>query len=197
MRNRDENKRQRIKQQALGMIVKNGLDAFSVQKLAKAVGISPATIYIYFKDKEDLILNIYQEESDRMMEETLKGFDAEMSFKEGLRIQWINRSNYCIQEKDKMIFLEQIRHSSLHQRAAVLVDSQFKDKMGHFVNNAIKRGELRSVSVEVFWSIAFAPLYNLVRFHERGMSLSGKKFVFSEEVMLETLKIVLKGLHPD
>jgi len=179
------------------MIVKNGLDAFSVQKLAKAVGISPATIYIYFKDKEDLILNIYQEESDRMMEETLKGFDAEMSFKEGLRIQWINRSNYCIQEKDKMIFLEQIRHSSLHQRAAVLVDSQFKDKMGHFVNNAIKRGELRSVSVEVFWSIAFAPLYNLVRFHERGMSLSGKKFVFSEEVMLETLKIVLKGLHPD
>src|SRR5690606_32816984 len=114
MRNRDENKRQRIKQQALGMIVKNGLDAFSVQKLAKAVGISPATIYIYFKDKEDLILNIYQEESDRMMEESLKGFDAEMSFKEGLRIQWINRSNYCIQEKDKMIFLEQIRHSSLH-----------------------------------------------------------------------------------
>jgi len=196
MRNRDEGKRQKIKQKALEMIVQNGLDAFSIQKLAKAVSVSPATIYIYFRDKEDLILQLYIEEGDRMMLETLKGFDPNMSFGEGLRIQWTNRSRYCIRRKDSMIFLEQIRHSSLQAQASVLVNEEFKHTMGIFVGNAIKRGELRPVSIEVFWSIAFAPLYNLVRFHERGISLEGKKFVFSKEVMLETLAIVLKGLKP-
>jgi TetR/AcrR family transcriptional regulator, multidrug resistance operon repressor len=38
------------------MVVNEGLVNFGVNKLAKAAGISPATIYIYYKDKEDLII---------------------------------------------------------------------------------------------------------------------------------------------
>ncbi|GAA4806351.1 hypothetical protein GCM10023231_39460 [Olivibacter ginsenosidimutans] len=196
MRNRDENKIERIKQSALEMIVKNGLDAFSIQKLAKTVSVSPATIYIYFRDKEDLILQLYHEVGENMMRETLKGFNPEMHFGEGLRVQWTNRSKYCIQHKNEMIFLEQIRHSSLHEQASAMVNEQFQLAMGEFVRNAISRTEMRPVATEVFWSIAFAPLYNLIRFHERGSSLGRKKFVFSEKIMLETLEIVLKGLKP-
>ena len=41
------------------MFVKGGFNGFSMQKLAKAANVSPATIYIYFKDKEDLIQQLY------------------------------------------------------------------------------------------------------------------------------------------
>ncbi|MBN8856321.1 MAG: helix-turn-helix transcriptional regulator [Sphingobacteriales bacterium] len=33
------------------MVVREGFDGFSMQKLARAAGVSPTTIYIYFKDK--------------------------------------------------------------------------------------------------------------------------------------------------
>ena len=66
MRLRDEAKEQSIREKALEMIVKEGFDGLSMQKLAKAAGVSPATIYIYFKDREDLILQLYYEESLRM-----------------------------------------------------------------------------------------------------------------------------------
>ena len=196
MRNRDENKITTIKEKALEMVVKEGFDDFSMQKLAKKANVSPATIYIYFKDKEDLILQLYKEENEKMAEETLKNFHPDMSFSEGLKVQWINRSRYCIENKVQMVFLEQIRHSSLQKKASDLVNSKFMTVMQQFVGNAIKNGELIKVPVEVFWSVAFAPLYTLVRFHGAGTSIGGHQFTFSEEIMLKTLEIVLKGLKP-
>src|SRR5690606_19425317 len=102
MRKRDESKAIIIKEKALEMVVKCGFDGFSMQKLAKKARISPATIYIYFKDKEDLILQLYQEENQKMTEATLKHFRPSMSFSEGLKVQWINRSRYCMENNAKM-----------------------------------------------------------------------------------------------
>jgi len=196
MRNRDSNKEIKLRQTALDMIVKKGLDEFSIQKLARAAGVSPATIYIYYKDKEDLILSLYKEESQRMSEETMKNFDPMMPFSEGLRIQWMNRSRYIMEHKDKAIFIEQIRHSSLHEKVIGMVNETFKDKMGRFVHHAIERKELVKVPVEVYWSVAFAPLYSLVQFHQLGVNMAGNKFTLSEDIMNQTLEIVLKGLRP-
>jgi len=49
MRTRDEAKEHAIRDKAIEMIVKVGFDGLSMQKLAKAAHVSPATIYLYFK----------------------------------------------------------------------------------------------------------------------------------------------------
>ena len=196
MRARDQNKELSIREQALQMIVKHGFDGLSMQKLARAAGVSPATIYIYFKDREDLIIQLCTEESRKMAEATLRNFDPSMSFSEGLKVQWMNRAKYCMANPDKMHFLEQIRHSPLQEKAAQVMGSNFKNIMSAFVHNAIKRKELVKVPLEVYWSVAFAPLYTLVQFHIRGTSVGGIKFKFSEKIMLETLALVLKALKP-
>jgi len=196
MRARDENKEQAIRDNALEMVVDKGFDGLSMQKLAKKAGVSPATIYIYFKDREDLILQIYLRESVRLFDATLKNFDPGMSFEEGLRIQWINRAKYCIKYPKQMHFLEQIRHSPLYQKALALTDPRLQRSMETFVTNAIKRKQLVKVPVEVYWSIAFAPLYTLVNFHRVGTSVGGHKFVLTDKIMMETLRLVVKSLTP-
>jgi AcrR family transcriptional regulator len=196
MRERDADKEKAIRDQALQMIVKHGLDGLSMQKLAKAASVSPATIYIYFKDRDDLIIQMFAEESKKMAAATLKDFDPSMSFSEGLKMQWLNRARYFMAHPDQMYFLEQIRHSSLQQRAQEVMGTEFKDIMGAFVHNAIKRKELVKVPLEVYWSVAFAPLYILVQFHVAGTSIGGHKFKFSEKIMMETLALVLKALKP-
>ena len=196
MRERDEQKQKTIKEKALQMVVKAGIEGFSMQKLAKEANVSPATIYIYFKDKEDLILQLCTEMGDKMMEMTFKNFDPSMSFSEGLKVQWINRAKYCLKYPDQLLFLEQIRHSGLHEKYMGMMNESFKINMQAFVHNAIKRKELVNLSVEVYWSIAFAPLYNLIKFHMSGKSIGGRKFVFSEKIMMETFELVLKALQP-
>ena len=60
MRIRDEKKESLIKQKAIEMIVKYGFDGLSMQKLAKAAKVSPATIYIYFKDRNHVFTGASQ-----------------------------------------------------------------------------------------------------------------------------------------
>lgn len=196
MRTRDENKERSIRDKALKMIVKEGLRGLSMQKLAKAADVSPATIYIYFKDKEDLVMQLSAESSEKMIDITFKNFDPSMSFKEGLRIQWKNRADYCLKYPDQMHFLEQLRHSPYGEKINEMAGDRFKKMMGDFVTNAIKRKELVKVPVEIYWSIAFAPLYNLVKFHKTGKSLGSKNFVLTDKLLDETLELVLKALTP-
>lgn len=53
--------RQAILAAARKIIVKSGLDSLSMRGLAKQVGCSPATIYKYFENKEDILEAIRQE----------------------------------------------------------------------------------------------------------------------------------------
>src|SRR3954469_6642082 len=158
MRTRGPVKERTIRRKALDMIVEVGFDGLSMHKLAKAAGVSPAPIYIYFKDRDDLIIQLFQEESRKMAAVTLENFHPDMHFDEGLRIQWIKRAKYCIKHPRQAHFMEQIRFSPLHEKAVKAGDGQFIDTMRAFVQNAIKRNELIRMPVEVYWSIAFSPL---------------------------------------
>lgn len=197
MRTRDENKAQAIREKAIEMIVDEGFDGLSMQKLARAAKVSPATIYIYYKDRDDLILQLWNEEMDKMVEATLKGFSPSMSFEEGLKVQWMNRARFCMENPVTADFIEQLKHSPYHQAALKKLSPKFLDAMKEFVHNAIKRNELVKLPVEVYWSVAFAPLYQLVKFHMTGRGLRGQeKFVLDDKIINQTLKLVLKALKP-
>lgn len=197
MRTRDENKVQAIREKALAMIVKLGFDGLSMQKLAKEADVSPATIYIYYKDREDLIVQLWMEEMQKMTTATLEGFDPDMGFEEGLKVQWMNRAKYCLENPESMHLLEQIKFSPYNDICLKRMDKNFVQAMSAFVHNAIKRNELVKLPLEVYWSIAFAPLYQLVKMHMRGKGITGtEKFVLDQKVMNQTLKLVLKALTP-
>ncbi len=194
MRTRDINKEQLVKEKAMELVVAEGVDGFSMNKLAKACEISVATLYIYYKDKDDLITKIATEEAERMNSIVLAGFDPDASFETGLRQQWKNRARHMLENPLAAMFAEALRSSSYHETAFKNVAGAFKENMGRFMKNALERGEVDAMPLEVYWSVAFAPLYNLVRFHNEGRSIGGKKFVLNDKILWQTFDYVLKAL---
>jgi hypothetical protein len=69
--------------------------------------------------------------------------------------------------------------------------------MHKFVSRAIANKELLPMPLEVYWSICFAPLYSLVKFHRAGMNIAGEPFELTDEMLKQTLELVLKALRPD
>lgn len=191
MRIRNEDKVLLVKQKTIEMVVKCGFEGFSVNKLAKACGISVATLYIYYKDKDDLIYKVATEEAARMGQIMLQDFDPNMSFADGLRLQWKNRAKYCLENPVATSFFEQLRSSTYQNIIHEVITSRFKETMGQFLDNAIRRGELREMPIEVYWSVAFAPLYALIRFHNEKRSIGGKPFEFNEAILWQTFDLVL------
>jgi hypothetical protein len=62
------------------------------------------------------------------------------------------------------------------------------------MKNAVERGEIDPLPLEVYWSMAFAPLYNLITFHYRGESIAKKPFRLSEKILWQTFALVIKAL---
>lgn len=196
MRIRDTDKVKLVKQKAIELLVSSGFEGFSMNKLAKACNISVATLYIYYKDKDDLIIQIAQEEGRRMNEIILTDFDPEQSFADGLRLQWKNRAKFMLDHPMSMSFFEQLRTSTYHAQVMGSIFGDFKETMGKFVKNARKRGELAEMPVEIYWSIAFAPLYSLLRFNAQGTSVGGMPFTLNEKILWATFDRVLVALKP-
>ncbi|WP_379084900.1 TetR/AcrR family transcriptional regulator [Pedobacter sp. UC225_65] len=194
MRVRDEDKVKLVKQKALESIVKEGFEGFSMNKLAKACGISVATLYIYYKDKDDLIISIAKEEGDRMANTLIQNFDPSFSFEEGMRIQWKNRYTYMVENPLANSFFEQLRTSTYQSRFLEDFMKKFKTVISEFMHGVVARGEMKPMPLEVFWSVAYAPLYSLVRFDREGQSIRGKPFKMTDQVLWQTFDLVIKGL---
>ncbi len=194
MRLRDESKELAIREKAIEMIVKEGFDGLSMKKLALAANVSPATIYLYFKNREDLLNQLYIGIHKAFEEETLRGFNPDMSFEEGLWLQWKNRMAYNIKYPHHIFFMEQFRTSPLINHKDIR-GSVFKESMALFFKNAVKRKEMVDVPAEIFWAIAYGPLYTLVKFHFNKKSIMGNKFVLTEQNMRQAFQVVIKALR--
>lgn len=196
MRTRDENKIMAIREKAIDLMVEEGLDGFSIQKLAKAAGVSPATIYIYYKDREDLIVQLATDLTNNLIEWSLQGFDPQMSFAEGLRVQWKNRVAHFMKFPKHVAFMEHIRYSPLYDKVRVKMTAQFGEAMGMFMQNAIRNKQLSKLPFEVYWAVAFAPLYQLIKYHSQGRSHKNDHFELNNKILMKACELVIKGLTP-
>lgn len=59
MQVKDFNKKKKILDSTNSLIINQGMENLSISRVAKQSGISVGTIYIYFKDKDDLIYQTY------------------------------------------------------------------------------------------------------------------------------------------
>jgi len=198
MRTRDTDKEQLVITKAIEQIVQDGFQGFSMNKLAKACNISVATLYIYYKDKDDLIKKLGAEIGHNFFTYTMNDFSPEMPFKEGLWVQWKNRSAFAMEYPMEVACFEVIKHSphaeSIFAESTHMQD--FKESMKQFVINARKNNELVPLSLEVFWSVAYGPLYILLNFHREGKSMGGMPFTLTNEIVKEAFNTVIKSLTP-
>ena len=192
VRPKDENKEAAIREKALEMIVEEGFDGLSMGRLAKAANVSPATIYLYFENREDLLNQIFIDINQKFTENTLEGFDTEMPFEAGMWVQWKNRMKYTLKYPLHFRFIEQFMHSP-QVHALKQKDGAFKKAMGAFFHNCKKRGDIPDMEVELFWAIAYGPLYGLMRFHLNGRSMMGNEFKLDEVKLRQTFEMAMKG----
>jgi len=196
MRTKDAQKELLIRQKTMEIVVKEGLEGFSMHKLAADVGISVNTIYLNFKNRQDLIIKVYNGVVEKMEQVLLEGFSPEMDFATGLKLQWKNRMQYYKEYPLHIEFTEHIRHSPIYEKVMRLQGKKFTTTMEQFYERAIKNKELIELPLEIYWSLAYAPLFQLLKFHRQNKGIAGKKFVLTESKFNHLFSRVLLSLTP-
>jgi AcrR family transcriptional regulator len=196
MRLRDDSKEILIRQKAVQLIASEGLDGFSMKDLALACGISVSTIYVYFKNKEELLFQLILRLRIEQLSYSIRGLRDDMPFEEGLRLQWQNRFEYFLAHPLDIRAVEQLKYTPQFQKTTPQLIETMKPHLGRFMENAVRSGELAEIPFELYWAIGFAPLYSLIEFHVAGGSYANDAFSIKVELIDEAVKriaIALKG----
>ncbi len=74
---KEEDKHQKILNAAVKVFSEKGFYGSRVSEIAKEADVADGTIYLYFKNKDDLLISLFEEEFGRIVRETAKELASE------------------------------------------------------------------------------------------------------------------------
>jgi len=107
MRRKDNEKERCIKEAVIKLILQEGFHGTSISKIAKVAGVSPATVYIYFENKENMLQDIYSEYSEEIFDYLLQQINQDMEGQQLVEILVTSYYNYILEHREVFNFVEQ------------------------------------------------------------------------------------------
>lgn len=123
MRAKDENKELLILEAALKMIARIGLAGLKMSDLAKEAHVATGTLYIYFKDKEELIRKLYLYLLRKSSEEVIKDISTHEPLKKRVnKICYNLLINNLLYPENGAFFEQYFRSPFFHETESVLAE---------------------------------------------------------------------------
>ncbi len=141
MKIRDDKKAQQVFQAALGLVKEKGLAGITMSEIAKEAGIATGTLYIYFKNKEELINNLFFDCRKEAIESYFLNYDEAEPFKSGFRVVWMNILNFRIANWEEVVFMDQCYHSPFINECTMKLTKEMKQPL----YKLIERGKEENV----------------------------------------------------
>jgi AcrR family transcriptional regulator len=158
MRYKDESKKEAIIKATVELVNQIGFVSSSVSKIAKAANVSPATIYIYYKNKDDLLVSTYVEIKQKLSAAMLKDFDDSQPIRDVFQKVWFNSFEYITENPQYFYFTEQFSYSPYSS----LVDKKEMEKYFEPLYNTLVKGVeqkiLKDVPFDVLTVFMFYPV---------------------------------------
>tara|TARA_E500000331_G_scaffold329177_1_gene349511 strand:+ start:1252 stop:1845 length:594 start_codon:yes stop_codon:yes gene_type:complete len=158
VRPRDQQKREAIVEATIKLVSEVGFVDASVAKIAKVANVSPATIYVYYKNKEDLLISIFVEIHGQKASAAMEGFDESSPLKEMFRKIWDNSFKFIAEKRDRMQYHAQFLNSPYSD---LVSDTKASDILRPFLA-ALECGArekvIKSVDENILVSVMFSAI---------------------------------------
>ena len=158
MRHKDENKQDAIIKATIKLVNEIGFVASSVAKIAKEANVSPATIYIYYKNKEDLLVSTYIDIKQKLSTAIIKDFDESQPIRDILKKMWFNAFDYTSKYPDYFQFTEQFSNSAYNSLVNKQDVEKFFEPMIKTLQEGIRQKIIKDVSLEILSVYMFYPV---------------------------------------
>ena len=168
MRTRDQAKYDSIIDASIRLTNELGFDGISIAKIAKKAKVSPATIYIYFENKEDLFTKIYVDIRQKMSQGALEGIEEGMKTEEAFKSIWYHSFKSNIQHPEYLTYREQFEQTTMMRR---IKHEDFK--LFQAVDELLKRGinekTIKNHPLPILTAFAYAPIITLLKYNQAGI----------------------------
>ncbi len=191
-----EQLRQEILEAARELFAEEGYEHVSMRKIADKIEYSPTTIYLYFKDKDDLLQQICEETFGRLIQRIQRAVQSADGPIEGLRAgcRAYIEFGVAFPHHYRMVFL----HPAYSEREDL---EHFENSKGgqafqlleQAIQDCISAGALRKTAVRETATSFWAMLHGITM-----LLLSGKQLMWitKDRLIERSLDLMIDGLRP-
>jgi AcrR family transcriptional regulator len=161
VRTKDEEKQVALFEATIKTVNAVGFVAASVSKIAKEANVSPATIYIYYSNKEDLLVSTYIDIKKGFSRAIIGDFDDALPIRDILKNVWLSMFEYIGDNPEHFKFTRQFVHSPYH----ALVNREMVEKYFTPLIEVLQRGIdlkiVKDVPFDILLAFIFYPVMAL------------------------------------
>ena len=161
MRTKDDFKQAALFDATVKLVNEIGFAATSVSKIAREAGVSPATIYVYYKNKEDLLTSTYIDIKQDMSRAALQDFDETLPIRDIFRNVWFNLFAYISKNRSYVQFAEQFASSPYSDRIDHTEVERYFDPLVSVLQRGVGQKIIKDVDFEVLVAFVFHPILTL------------------------------------
>jgi TetR/AcrR family transcriptional regulator, repressor of fatR-cypB operon len=179
-RTKSNEKRNALLNATLYLVNNNGFHDAPMSKIAKMAGVSPATIYIYFENKQDLINKLYLETKASFSDYAFKDYLVNLPVKNGFELIWRNIAQFKIQQVEEAVFLSQCDNTNtMIDEASRQEGLKNLQPLLDLWERGQKEGIIKNISPYLLYAFAIYPLAFLMTMQKRS------DFELTEEKLTE------------
>lgn len=185
MRRKDDEKEQRIKEAVVQLILQEGFHGTSISKIAKLANISPATVYIYYESKEDMLNGIYQEYSEEVFSYLLRLIQPQMDGAQVIETLMRGYYAYMTENPEAYSFVEQF--SNCPSMANKCPGKKGICHIFRLMSEMKKEHIIKAYSDECLTALIFQPVKALAANYRQDLAMQEKLLDELIQVIQDTL----------
>ncbi|GAB7054415.1 MULTISPECIES: TetR/AcrR family transcriptional regulator [Paenibacillus] len=179
---------------AVKIFAENGYHGSQVSKIAREAGVADGTIYLYFKNKEDILVSLFRERLGELVGKFKESVEASSTADEALRK--ICEIHYTeLEQNTDLAYVTQIelRQSSLELRKAIgQAVKPYIQLIEAVLVKGMEEGTFRQgLDVKLTRLLIFGAMDEAVT----SWLISGRKYSLSKQIE-PTVEFFLKALKP-
>lgn len=163
MRVRDENKAAQIYDATLQLVLAKGLAGVTMCDICKSAGIATGTLYIYFRNKEELMYDLFRSCRKESADFYFKDYNPEEGFEEGFRKIWSNIITYRLLYFERFVFLEQCYHSPFISDTVRKNSLKALDPLFHLLEKGKEQGLVKPIDNNLLSGFIFGAVNEVVK----------------------------------
>jgi AcrR family transcriptional regulator len=158
MRTRDDVKEAALFEATVKLVNEIGFAASSVSKIAKEAGVSPATIYVYYINKEDLLVSTYIQIKMDLSKALLRDFNDQLPIRDIFRHIWFNMFDYISNNLEYFKFIEQFSNSPYSSLVDKEEVEQYFDPLAKVLQTGIEQKIIKNVHPDILKAFMYYPI---------------------------------------
>ncbi len=161
-------KRNALIEATIELVNNDGFHASAMSKIAKMANVSPATIYLYFENKQDLVDQTYLEVKTKYTDFVFKTYDENTSIKSGFEVIWKRIAEFNCKERKYASFLNQCNNTPMIDEPSRKEGIKHLQPLLDLWQRGKEEGIIKPISDYILYAYSINPLSTLMMAQKQG-----------------------------